>query len=307
MKILVVTNPKEDYLADGILHGFRSIFKDSAIDYPHKKVMYTDFQGSNIYGNGFTLFKTLENIGIDRSDIPKKIKSHYFDLIILSSLHRQISFIKKFYKYLNYKNTIVIDGEDETTVVKNVDSFFKKYSIKKFCYFKRELNIADFNKPNIKPISFCIPKEKIFTGLAKKTQKFPQYIVDKKIALKINKNSSSYIFSKESNYYDDLRKSQFGITTRKAGWDALRHYEIAMNRAIICFRDLNEKPLSYAPHGLTHGVNCLSYSHYDDLEDKISTISPEQYNLMLENTNHWILKNTTEFRAEYILRTFKNL
>lgn len=307
MKILVVTNPKEDYLADGILHGFRSIYKDSAIDYPHKKVMYTDFQGGNIYGNGFTLFKTLESFHIDRSDIPKKIKCHYFDLIILSSIHRQVSFIKKFYKYLNYKNTIVLDGEDESTVVKNVNSFFRNYSIKKFCYFKRELNIADFNKPNIKPISFCIPKEKIFNGLAKKTQKFPQYIVDKDIANKINKNSSGYIFSKESDYYDDLRKSQFGITTKKAGWDALRHYEIAMNGAIICFKDLNLKPLSYAPHGLQDGGNCLSYSDYDDLEEKISKISPEQYNLMLDNTKDWILENTTESRAEYILRIFKNL
>ena len=64
---------------------------------------------------------------------------------------------------------------------------------------------------------------------------------------------------READYHADLRASRFGVTTKKAGWDALRHYEVAAAGAVPCVRDLHLKPERSAPFGLHDGINCVAY------------------------------------------------
>ena len=73
----------------------------------------------------------------------------------------------------------------------------------------------------------------------------------------------------------DLARSRFAITTRRGGWDCLRHYEIAAAGAVPCFRQLEAKPARCAPHGLRPGSNCLSYHDWPDLRRQVAGITPE--------------------------------
>jgi hypothetical protein len=139
---------------------------------------------------------------------------------------------------------------------------------------------------NIYPISFGIPDIKVITHIPIKTKLFTEHIVDEKIQQKIGKKSG-YIFTKESEYYQDLQQSQFGITTQRAGWDCLRHYELAANGCVLCFRNLASKPPFCAPHDLIPNINCLSYTDYNDLKKQIQQLKTSDYERLLQNTLAW--------------------
>src|SRR5204863_8665429 len=83
-----------------------------------------------------------------------------------------------------------------------------------------------------------------------KANLLPRHIVDPEVRARVAGASAAYAFDSEADYYADLQRARFGITTRRSGWDCLRHYEIAANGAVPCFRDLTLKASTCAPHGL---------------------------------------------------------
>jgi len=109
------------------------------------------------------------------------------------------------------------------------------------------------------------------------------------------------VFRTELEYYQDLRISKFSVTTKRSGWDCLRHYEIAANQCVPCFKDLELKPKSCAPHGLIPGKNCLSYKTADELLEQISTMGEKKYNDLLAETYVWAKDNSATQRAKYLL------
>jgi len=329
MKILFFTTDVEDYLSDSLLHGFRQFLGENLIDFPKKYCMYKNHPCSQkLYGNGFTLYRTLDDISIDRSRVFEKVKKQDFDLIIFSDIYRQYGYLYQLFPYLRKENTILCDGEDTPAIFPYRSFFYKKHYYwniqklhKKFLYYKREwtrdtVKSRWFNLPpsiscgqlltpkNIRPISFSIPEEKIVTHLPSKKKLFPNHIVDLEISKKI-KSHSKYVFDNESGYYADLQSSKFGITMKRGGWDCMRHYEIAANGTVICFKDLEKKPTTCAPHGLNE-TNSITYKHYDDLMDKIDRISEEQYRVLQKNTMQWITQNTTLVKAQQLLHNFTN-
>ena len=84
MKILFITGPLTDYLADPILIGLREIFGENCVDYPKREILYENCNQktkNGIRGNGFTLYDgPLEDIDIDRFDIYTKLRQDFFDL-----------------------------------------------------------------------------------------------------------------------------------------------------------------------------------------------------------------------------------
>jgi hypothetical protein len=119
------------------------------------------------------------------------------------------------------------------------------------------------------------------------------------------KGSNTYAFVSESDYYNDLQKSRFGVTTKRAGWDCLRHYELAANGCVLCFRDLDLKPITCAPHGLNES-NCITYNSSEDLRNKINSISSSEYLHLQNMTYNWIANNTTVVRARNFLQNCFN-
>jgi len=156
----------------------------------------------------------------------------------------------------------------------------------------------------LRRISFGIPVEKIVTHLHPKKKDFPRHIVDPEVAAKIPGSHTSYAFTSEEEYFKDLRDSRFGITTKRSGWDCLRHYEIACNGTVICFRDLDLKPETCAPHGLSE-KNTIIYKNADDLMKRISSISNEEYNRLQAATLEWVRTQTTTEIAKRIIEETK--
>jgi len=235
MKILFISSLSEkearpnDFMQDIVLHGLREIFGDSVIDYPGVWYMYRDevkkrnYDISNLWGKGFTLYNLLSNYDqIDRTDIEKKIKINHFDFIIFGSIHKPRIF---FNEAINSKSKIIfVDGNDHP--------FIDEKITRKGVYFKREL-ISDDIK-NVYPINFAIPKEKIVHTINPKPLNVLAPLTPGKYA--------TYVYENEQDYYQSYQNSIFALTYKKTGWDTLRHYEILMNGCIPLFLNIEKCP-----------------------------------------------------------------
>jgi len=69
MNILYVAPPIPDFLADSVLHGLRSLLGDTVVDVPKAEQMYQYAPPKSFHGRGFTLYRTLHDSQIDRTDI----------------------------------------------------------------------------------------------------------------------------------------------------------------------------------------------------------------------------------------------
>jgi hypothetical protein len=312
MKILFLTSSNPDNLEDAILHGLRSIYGADCVDYPKKDPMYRNFSArphTEMYGNLFTVWRTLDDIPVDRTDIEKRIRGGYFDLVIFGSIYRTQAFYRYYRPWLDKRRTILLDGEDLNHLSRTARDFlyFKRELQPKASYYYNYKLIPPviYNRvalhPNVLPIAFAIPEEKITRGItrADKTRMFPSHIVDRELAehpALQGERSTGFLFTEEKDYYANLRAARFGITMKRGGWDCLRHYEIAANGGVICFRDLDRKPKENAPHGLDAG-NSINYSSADELLRRIEKLSDDEYDKLLRGGYEWIAQQTTEVRA----------
>ncbi len=217
-----------DYMSDLLLHGLRELLGFQVIDYPGSWYMYSDeilkrqYDENKLWGKGLTIKNTLNNYNsIDRTDIEKKIKNKYFDLVIYSSIRRSDLFLESVIKYNN--KFLFIDGEDDNYI----DERYSNSGL----YFKRELVN---NKSNLSPISFAVPKEKVLKDINEKPINLLAPLIPGRL--------STYIYEDEKTYYNMYANSIFGITNKKLGWDTLRHYEILMNGCIPLFLNIKDCP-----------------------------------------------------------------
>jgi hypothetical protein len=87
---------------------------------------------------------------------------------------------------------------------------------------------------NVFPITFSIPEEKIIYGIPHKK---------KLLSSLIPNDLKTYIYNTEKDYYEEYQSSCFAMTTKKAGWDCMRHYEIVANGCLPYFPDIEECPI----------------------------------------------------------------
>lgn len=244
MKILILRQPQVPagypggiaggacYLTDMLLHGLRNKFGDEVVEYERSWWMYHGDFGPGKFDpevycpRGFTIYQTLDDDSrVDRTDIESKIKNQYYDLVIFGYTHYGLrpgswDLVTKHYP----KNKIAwIDGGDSWNEL-------KPELVDKSVYFKREIYKA---LPGVNPINFAMPREKIASIYREKVNL---------LAPMDPRNTASYIYNNEQSYYTQYAESLFGITTKKAGWDCVRHYEIIANNCIPLFLDINECP-----------------------------------------------------------------
>jgi hypothetical protein len=110
-----------------------------------------------------------------------------------------------------------------------------------------------------------------------------------------------FVYADAAAYADDLRASRFGVTTRRAGWDCLRHYEYAAKGVVLCFKDLDKKPAASAPHGL-HAGNCIMYHNEADLLAQIKATTPDRYAQLQKGGYDWVRQHTTQAVAQCFLQ-----
>lgn len=329
-KILVILPNVDDYLSLSLIHGLKTLLSpEQVVDYPKYESLYKTEYFVSRYGRGFTLFGLLTDTFIDRWGIYERVARKEFSLIIFTDIHRSYGIFFQLLPYLTHSNTMVLDGADTPQPYPYAGKWwryppywFLPKAHTKFLYFKREWTPETIRNlwyqippfwlceyipapRNFRPISFSIPEEKIVENLPIKTKLFPKHIVDREVASQVEGSVTSYAFESEAEYYADLQASKFGITTKRSGWDCLRHYEIAANGAVPCFQDLDKKPKTCAPHGLDDS-NCIIYRDYADLKHKIDKLTECEYRSIQLNAWTWAKKNSTLERAKQLLQTVQN-
>jgi hypothetical protein len=325
VRILFFNTNSADYVSDGLFHGLRSILGEDCVDIPRHDCMYRPANpgiASQLRGHGFTFYGLLD-------DTPELVARRYFweshiadfDLAVVGNIWVQWPLVW----YLSRLNvrTALIDGGDSPRIFPYSRSFLSTpmifaTPISDSLYFKRELFDdraaamgvdrflpAKFRRllpapRHLLPISCSVPEEKIRPIGQQKKKLLPRHIVDPEVAALFVDGGTEYAFSDERGYYDDLAASKFGITVKRAGWDALRHYELAAAGTIPCFRSLREKPSRCAPLGLDE-TNCIAYSDAPSLKRRLESISETEYQRLAAGAHSWALANTTRALAQRFL------
>jgi hypothetical protein len=323
-RVLFLNSNYEDYLADSVFHGLRALLGDKVIEYPKAEYMYTDASGgiqSRARAGGFTLYGLLPDLPVDRDRVFQRALHGEFDLVVFGAIWAQFGLWTQWGPLL-HRNGIamaVLDGADAPKPYPYSWLWWRKpywwtlpRAHSRAAYFKREITsktrwfASYFALPpplgrslNLRPISFSIPSEKIVTDDPAKAKDFAQQIVDPEVAGRVGARVEP-VFYREQDYYEDLRASRFGVTIKRAGWDALRHYEIAASGAVLCFRELDRKPKTCAPFGLDR-TNALVYRDADDLLAQISALDHDRYATLQAGAIAWARANTTTARAQELL------
>lgn len=148
------------------------------------------------------------------------------------------------------------------------------------------------------PITFSISASKVIDTIPTKT---------KLVSSLIPGNTSTYIYSTETDYYNEYRQSMFATTTKKGGWDCMRHYEILANGSIPYFPNLEACPpntMALLPKSLILEGNRLyesykSYTSIDQLTEKDTSDCTSLIQKLLDYTREYL---TTKAMASYVLQ-----
>lgn len=307
------------------------------MNYMYQDATCLDLERTGTHGN--TLYGLLNGDPLrgERTLWPYDIDK--FDYIIFTDIFMECDLFNYIYKILHpsRRNRIcIVDGYDTSAMfpyfnnMKNlkIRPWTYLYPVRKVKYFKREVvNSADLlgiskekygvvnefisrfiRLPGkLLPVSMSIPEELIeYIPLAEKSKDFVNYNLDPELADLFPQHKIAELgkwqpsISDQALYFAEIGKSRFGITTRRAGWDCLRHYEYAAKGAILCFRNLHSKPALTAPYGLDAG-NCIAYDNRKQLMDQLSAFSDRELQIIQDNQYKWIRNHTTRSVATRFL------
>lgn len=323
-RILFVNSNTQDYLADGVFHGLRSLLGADAIDFPRAEYLYNTFPADlrdRLWGRGFTLYGRLPDIPMARHHALWRAIDGEFDLVVFGDIWRSFGLWTEWGPRLRAAGVpmAVLDGHDAPKPYPYSWLWWRRprwwllpRAHTRAPYFKREITprtrwFASYlllpprfgRTLGMRGLSLSIPADEVLSSPPEKTKEFPAHIVDPEVAGRVG-GRTGYAFAGEEDYFADLRRSRYGITAKRAGWDALRHYEIAANGAVPCFRDLDRKPATCAPFGL-HAGNSVCYRDADDLLVKLRAIDESRYTELQAGALDWARANTTVVRARDLL------
>ena len=323
-RVLLINPNHEDYLCDGVFHGLRSLLGADAVDHPKAEYLYDTAPPSvlaRVRGGGFTLYGLLPDLPVERDHLLPRALENEFDLVIFGDIWRTFGLWSEWGPQLQAAGVAmaVLDGSDRVEPYPYAGEWWRRRcwwflprAHQRAPYFKREIAPATRwfasylmlppalgRTLGLRPIAFSIPEEKIVEAPPAKDKDFPVHIVDEELAERLG-GRTEHAFASESEYRADLQRSRFGITTKREGWDALRHYEIAAAGAVPCFRDLEKKPPKCAPFGLDES-NCIAYGSADELLARIERLDETAYSALQAGALAWARANTTVRRARELL------
>ena len=279
-----------EYLDDSVLHGLRSILGSNVVEYPRMWHMYADSFGpgkrdiSKIVGRGFTMYGMLADHDVDRTDIENKIRTGYFDLVVMMPWYPS-PLLGLILEHTPSSKIAWLDGYDRQDMLGEY--------VGRGRYFKRELGTHPTSI--IHPINFAFPKEKIQSPIEK----------TRSVAHCVAGEPHTYIYRAESDYYHGYNESLVGITMKKEGWDCMRHYEILGSRSVPWFVDIAFCPrhtCTTMPKSLFLEVNRMINENGADamlagpLRDRYEEIRSTVH-------DHFVDNCTTETLAKYLLDT----
>jgi hypothetical protein len=257
-------NMVSDYQSDMLFHGLvkklgRNVHTTHDLWWHHKDKKEKNPQLFNeIWGSGFTIYglldkeeyehkgaEVLTNIEVTCemenliTNINVMSAGSRYDAVVIPIHHtmtKQDDYLLEVINFLQdvgfeKKQIIVVDGWDKEHLNRNIASLCT--------YYKREMK--DHHEEYARPISFAFPKEKIRKlNDSKRTLAFAPLIpVNQSIDPSY---MSTYAYETEESYYDMYQTAHFSYTSKKGGWDTLRHYEIIANGSIPFFVDIEKCP-----------------------------------------------------------------
>jgi hypothetical protein len=162
----------------------------------------------------------------------------------------------------------------------------------------------------IYPIGFSIPESKIVSRFPEKSKCLADLIPQKPLKHNSSEDTrKTYIYTTEESYYEDYQKSLFALTTKKDGWDCLRHYEILAQGCLPYFPDIADCPddtMTFLPKKEIMEANNLygqcriaEQTNNDIPLNKCVQLSKK----LLQYTKDHL---TTEKMASYVLKTIQN-
>jgi hypothetical protein len=150
---------------------------------------------------------------------------------------------------------------------------------------------------SIYPITFSFPEEKIITELPNKR---------KLLSSLIPGDTRTYIYNNEEDYYNEYKQSFFATTTKKAGWDCMRHYEIIANGCIPYFPDIQKCPeqtMALLPKDLIQEGNTLYQLLHTRNECVLNEDETQKYTMLQQKLlTHMREHLTTRKMVDYILK-----
>lgn len=319
-RVLLVGPGHDDFLVDGLLHGLRTLLGGDAVELPRADHLYGPPR-ADLHGLGFTFAGLFADDPADRHRALYRAVAGEFDLVIFADIWRSFGQWTQWGPQLRDAGVrlAVIDSSDRVEPFPFAGQFWRRRvwwllpRVRGAVHFKREvtrwsgwfrsyllLPAPLAPRLRVKPISFAIPAQLIADAPPRKTKDWPAHVVDAQVAARVGAQTA-YAFDDPAAYHGDLRASRFGVTTKKAGWDALRHYEIAAAGAVPCFRDLDRKPPACAPYGLD-ATNCIAYRDADDLLARTAALGDAGYARLQEGALAWARANTTVELARRVLR-----
>lgn len=153
------------------------------------------------------------------------------------------------------------------------------------------------------PITFSFPKDKIVLNIPLKT-KFCSDLIPGKL--------ETYIYQNEEDYYKEYQSSIFAITTKKGGWDCMRHYEIMANGCIPYFPNIEQCPpntMALLPkHLIIEGNKLYETKNIEECSNLIEKLLDfTTYNLTTEKIAQYILDKSQNTNAKKILYLSENI
>ena len=303
MPILCPTSEDCDYLQDQVVIGLRDLHGVDAIDVPRKDILYRNSATPKkaLYGHGFTMWCTLEDPEIDRTNMIERAVDGEFDTIVFPSIWRTTEAFEQLRDHGVLSRpevkVVFVDGEDHPRLYRDAIGLGP--------YHKRELRRRLTVPRGVQGIGFAIPKSKLRTEPLEKTRTFAthaQCIEAYKLPEVRAECRESYAFDEESDYYDDIATSQYAFTMKKCGWECMRHYEIAANHTVPCFHRLDAKPRNCAPHGLVDMKNVVAFRTARELQTKLARIRDDGlYPTLQANAFAWACEHTCDRMARRLL------
>jgi hypothetical protein len=306
------------------------------VDYPQNYLLYNttseDMLRRGVRSRGFTLYGRLDDLAVTRAKVLERARWREFDLIVVGNIHRQFGTWLELLDEVADTPMAVLDGHDSGAMFPYVGKVWRQPRLwslprphRRARYFKRELTPETYASRcfrllpgklaqqlpilgDVIPLAFSVPDDLIVSHGHEKDRDFATHIVDPEVAARLPGGTLGHkaTFAAEDDYYADLRRARFGVTTKRGGWDCMRHYEIAASGTVPCFRRLEDKPQRCAPHGLDR-TNCISYRDADDLFRIVRGLSDSDYTSLQEGALTWARHNSTTSRAREFLRHFSAL
>jgi hypothetical protein len=336
-KVLYITAPANDFLADSLLHGLRCLLGANVVDFPRCRYLdasLDDRTRATMHGRGFTLYgrrPDAEGDAVDRERVWERAASGEFDLVVISSVWRQYEHLLDWRSVLRRCRTVLIDAEDRAMwfpwsgavarrgvrkmleaaisargmtrfVRERPDTWFPRSALARpWAGLSNAAYIAMFAMHRPRPISISIPEDLVVDEVPVKSQVMFDHVVDAQTARLFPGSSIAPPYASELEYFQALRRSRFAVTRKRAGWDCLRHYEIAASGCVPCFRFLDRKPPACAPCGLG-SANCISYDDPRALFERLHSMSDTEYRCLANGAIEWARLNSTWRRARGFLQ-----